>query len=96
MRAPGFSPFNVVAWHGNYVPFKYDLARFCPMNAVGFDHPDPSIFTVLTVPSAMPGGPCAALRCGLSLGTTSLPGRGMRALLGAGSLAGAFGCVRDT
>eukprot|EP00775_Hariotina_reticulata_P013327 gene13327-13456_t len=51
----GFSPFNVVAWHGNYVPFKYDLAKFCPMNAVSFDHPDPSIFTVLTVPSATPG-----------------------------------------
>jgi hypothetical protein len=50
-----FSPFNVVAWHGNYAPFKYDLARFCPMNAVSFDHPDPSIFTVLTVPSAVPG-----------------------------------------
>ena len=46
-----FSPFNVVAWHGNYVPYKYDLSRFCPMNSVAFDHPDPSIFTVLTVPS---------------------------------------------
>lgn len=34
-----FSPFNVVAWHGNYVPYKYDLARFCPVNAVAFDHP---------------------------------------------------------
>lgn len=50
-----FSPFNVVAWHGNYVPYKYDLSRFCPMNAVSFDHPDPSIFTVLTVPSQTPG-----------------------------------------
>lgn len=50
-----FSPFNVVAWHGNYVPYKYDLARFCPMNAVAFDHADPSIFTVLTCPSAIPG-----------------------------------------
>lgn len=50
-----FSPFNVVAWHGNYAPFKYDLSRFCPMNAVAYDHPDPSIFTVLTVPSATPG-----------------------------------------
>ena len=46
-----FSPFNVVGWHGNYVPFKYDLGRFCPMNSVQFDHPDPSIFTVLSVPS---------------------------------------------
>lgn len=50
-----FSPFNVVAWHGNYVPFKYDLTKFCPMNAVAFDHPDPSIFTVLTCPTARPG-----------------------------------------
>jgi hypothetical protein len=50
-----FSPFNVVAWHGNYAPYKYDLARFCPMNAVAYDHPDPSIFTVLTVPSGTPG-----------------------------------------
>ncbi|KAF5830236.1 RmlC-like cupin domain-containing protein [Dunaliella salina] len=50
-----FSPFNVVAWHGNYVPYKYDLRKFCPVNAVSFDHPDPSIFTVLTVPSTVPG-----------------------------------------
>lgn len=53
--AQSFSPFNVVAWHGNYVPYKYDLAKFCPVNAVAFDHPDPSIFTVLTCPSAIPG-----------------------------------------
>jgi homogentisate 1,2-dioxygenase len=45
--AQPFSPFNVVAWHGNYAPYKYDLARFCPVNAVSHDHPDPSIFTVL-------------------------------------------------
>lgn len=50
-----FSPFNVVAWHGNYAPYKYDLVAFCPVNAVSFDHPDPSIFTVLTCPSAIPG-----------------------------------------
>ncbi|GMH40156.1 hypothetical protein BSKO_08060 [Bryopsis sp. KO-2023] len=50
-----FSPFNVVAWHGNYVPYKYDLSRFCPMNSVCFDHPDPSIFTVLTAPSPVKG-----------------------------------------
>lgn len=54
-----FSPFNVVAWRGNYVPFKYDLSKFCPMNAVAFDHPDPSIFTVLTCPSGVPGCPVA-------------------------------------
>lgn len=50
-----WSPFNCVAWHGNLAPFKYPLNRFCPMNAVSFDHPDPSIFTVLTVPSAVAG-----------------------------------------
>lgn len=49
------SPFDVVAWHGNYVPFKYDLAKFSPVNSVLFDHPDPSIFTVLTAPSGSPG-----------------------------------------
>eukprot|EP00239_Pterosperma_sp_CCMP1384_P005123 CAMPEP_0197849736 /NCGR_PEP_ID=MMETSP1438-20131217/13073_1 /TAXON_ID=1461541 /ORGANISM="Pterosperma sp., Strain CCMP1384" /LENGTH=496 /DNA_ID=CAMNT_0043462555 /DNA_START=239 /DNA_END=1729 /DNA_ORIENTATION=+ len=54
-----FSPFNVVAWHGNYSPYKYDLSKFCPMNAVSHDHPDPSIFTVLTCPTATPGQACA-------------------------------------
>lgn len=49
------SPFNVVAWHGNYVPFKYDLNRFNVINSVSFDHCDPSIFTVLTCKSAVPG-----------------------------------------
>lgn len=49
------SPFDVVAWHGNYVPFKYDLTRFCCMNSVTYDHPDPSIYTVLTAPSDTPG-----------------------------------------
>jgi len=42
------SPFDVVAWHGNYTPYKYDLARFNTIGTVSFDHPDPSIFTVLT------------------------------------------------
>jgi homogentisate 1,2-dioxygenase len=42
------SPFDVVAWHGNYAPYMYDLARFCPVGAVLFDHIDPSVFTVLT------------------------------------------------
>ncbi|KAH8951158.1 hypothetical protein BDL97_09G012600 [Sphagnum fallax] len=50
-----FSPFNVVAWHGNYAPYKYDLRKFCPYNTVLFDHADPSINTVLTVPSERPG-----------------------------------------
>ncbi|MGQ0335998.1 homogentisate 1,2-dioxygenase [Halomonas elongata] len=45
------SPLDVVAWHGNYAPYKYDLARFNTINTVSFDHPDPSIFTVLTSPS---------------------------------------------
>eukprot|EP01065_Artemidia_motanka_P033396 TRINITY_DN4038_c0_g5_i1.p1 TRINITY_DN4038_c0_g5~~TRINITY_DN4038_c0_g5_i1.p1 ORF type:complete len:459 (+),score=162.77 TRINITY_DN4038_c0_g5_i1:71-1447(+) len=42
------SPFDTVGWHGNYVPFKYDLARFCAVNSVTYDHLDPSIFTVVT------------------------------------------------
>ena len=49
------SPLDVVAWHGNYTPYKYDLARFMVINTVSFDHPDPSIFTVLTSPSGQPG-----------------------------------------
>jgi homogentisate 1,2-dioxygenase len=51
----GHSPLDVVAWHGNYAPYKYDLARFMAINTVSFDHPDPSIFTVLTSPSDTPG-----------------------------------------
>lgn len=49
------TPFDVVAWHGNYYPFKYDLGRFNTIGTISFDHPDPSIFTVLTGPSAIPG-----------------------------------------
>ncbi|KAI5813593.1 homogentisate 1,2-dioxygenase [Pyronema omphalodes] len=49
------SPFDVVSWHGNYYPFKYDLGRFNTIGTISYDHPDPSIFTVLTVPSALPG-----------------------------------------
>ena len=49
------SPLDVVAWHGNCAPYKYDLARFMALNTVSFDHPDPSIFTVLTSPSGAPG-----------------------------------------
>ena len=51
----GHSPLDVVAWHGNYYPYKYDLARFNVVNTVSFDHPDPSIFTVLTSASETPG-----------------------------------------
>lgn len=49
------SPLNVVAWHGNYTPYKYDLSKFNTINSVSFDHPDPSIFTVLTSPSEIAG-----------------------------------------
>ena len=51
----GQSPLDIVAWHGNYAPYKYDLRSYCPVGAILFDHPDPSIFTVLTAPSGVPG-----------------------------------------
>jgi len=51
------SPLDVVAWHGNYAPYKYDLARFNCINSVTFDHPDPSIYTVLTSPSEIAAAP---------------------------------------
>jgi homogentisate 1,2-dioxygenase len=51
----GHSPLDVVAWHGNYAPYKYDLRTFSPVGALLFDHPDPSIFTVLTSPSGEEG-----------------------------------------
>jgi len=49
------SPLDVVAWHGNNVPYKYDLRRFNTIGTVSFDHPDPSIFTVLTSPTSVHG-----------------------------------------
>jgi homogentisate 1,2-dioxygenase len=49
------SPLDVVAWHGTHVPYRYDLAAFNTMGTISFDHPDPSIFTVLTSPSDTPG-----------------------------------------
>jgi homogentisate 1,2-dioxygenase len=49
------SPFDVVAWHGNVTPYRYDLTRFNVMGTVSYDHPDPSIFTVLTSPSDTAG-----------------------------------------
>ena len=49
------SPLDVVAWRGDYAPYRYDLARFMVINTVSFDHPDPSIFTVLTSPSPQNG-----------------------------------------
>ena len=51
----GHSPLDVVAWHGNYTPYCYDLSTFSPVGAIAFDHPDPSIFTVLTAPSETAG-----------------------------------------
>ncbi len=53
--ASNHSPLNVVAWHGNYAPYSYDLSLFNTINTVSFDHPDPSIFTVLTSESDTPG-----------------------------------------
>jgi homogentisate 1,2-dioxygenase len=49
------SPLDVVAWHGNYAPYRYDLKKFNTIGSISFDHPDPSIFTVLTSPSGEPG-----------------------------------------
>ncbi len=49
------SPLDVVAWHGNYAPYKYDLRRFNTIGTISYDHPDPSIFTVLTSPSDTSG-----------------------------------------
>ena len=49
------SPLDVVAWHGNYAPYRFDLRRFNTIGSISFDHPDPSIFTVLTSPSDTPG-----------------------------------------
>jgi homogentisate 1,2-dioxygenase len=55
-RAPiDHSPLDVVGWHGNYAPYKYDLRRFNAIGSISFDHPDPSIFTVLTSPSEIDG-----------------------------------------
>lgn len=49
------SPFDIVAWHGNYYPFRYDLNKFNTIGTISYDHPDPSIFTVLTIQSDDPG-----------------------------------------
>ncbi|MDT0318946.1 homogentisate 1,2-dioxygenase [Streptomyces millisiae] len=49
------SPLDVVAWHGNHLPYRYDLRRFNVLGSISYDHPDPSIFTVLTSPSTQPG-----------------------------------------
>ncbi len=52
------SPFDVVAWHGNYAPYRYNLANFCAVNTVTYDHLDPSIFCVLTAQTAVAGTAC--------------------------------------
>ena len=57
------SPLDVVAWHGNLAPYKYDLRRFNTIGSISYDHPDPSIFTVLTSPSAHPGTANVDLVC---------------------------------
>ncbi len=49
------SPLDVVGWHGNHAPYKYDLRRFNAIGSISYDHPDPSIFTVLTSASDTPG-----------------------------------------
>lgn len=54
-NAQAVTPFNVVAWHGNLTPLKYDTKDFMTIGSISFDHPDPSIFTVLTSPSDTPG-----------------------------------------
>ncbi|MFJ1301813.1 homogentisate 1,2-dioxygenase [Pseudomonadota bacterium AL_CKDN230030165-1A_HGKHYDSX7] len=55
-RAPlTHSPLDVVAWHGTHAPYKYDLRLFNTVGSISYDHPDPSIFTVLTSPSDTPG-----------------------------------------
>ncbi|MBS0319699.1 MAG: homogentisate 1,2-dioxygenase [Proteobacteria bacterium] len=51
----GHSPLDVVAWHGNYAPYKYDLTRFNTIGSISYDHPDPSIFLVLQSTSDTPG-----------------------------------------
>jgi homogentisate 1,2-dioxygenase len=53
--AIGHSPLDVIAWHGNHAPYRYDLRRFNTIGSISYDHPDPSIFTVLTSPSDTPG-----------------------------------------
>lgn len=51
----GHSPLDVVAWHGNFAPYKYDLRHFNTIGSISYDHPDPSIFLVLQSPSNTPG-----------------------------------------
>jgi homogentisate 1,2-dioxygenase len=57
------SPLDIVAWRGNYIPFRYDLYKFQCINTVTFDHPDPSIYCVLASPTAVPGTSNVELGC---------------------------------
>ena len=57
------SPLDIVAWRGNYVPYKYDLTRFQCINTVTYDHPDPSIYCVLSSPTAVPGTANVEMGC---------------------------------
>jgi len=59
-RTIDHSPYNVVAWHGNYLPYKYHLGKFCAVNSVTYDHLDPSLYTVLTCPSSAAAGTALA------------------------------------
>ena len=71
-----YSPLDVVGWHGNHAPYKYDLRKYNVMGSISFDHPDPSIFTVLTSPSAdegMANIDFVALRRPLAGGGAHLP-----------------------
>lgn len=54
------TPYNVIGWYGNYVPYKYNLHYFCTINSVSYDHLDPSIYTVLTCPSHITTGTALA------------------------------------
>jgi homogentisate 1,2-dioxygenase len=93
------SPFDVVAWHGNYVPYKYDLELFAAYGSVRWDHPDPSILTVLTCPIADRGTSMLDLssECGHGVQRRSSPAVIVVELLPAGRslLHSANGCSRS-
>ncbi|OBZ75030.1 Homogentisate 1,2-dioxygenase, partial [Grifola frondosa] len=59
LRQDNHTPFDVVAWHGNYIPYKYDMRKFIHIGSISKDHIDPSVFTVLTAKSRTPGAPLA-------------------------------------
>jgi homogentisate 1,2-dioxygenase len=59
--AQDYSPFDAVAWHGNYAPYSYDLSLFSPVNNTRVDHGDPSVYTVLSAPLEREGENCLDL-----------------------------------